>query len=93
MIGYMCGMLRYYYPVEFIAAYLNNANKDDDIRYGTSLAKQKNVQIRPIKFRYSKAGYQPDRENRAVYKGIASVKYLSAEIADAIAPYGMLIDV
>ena len=31
MIGYLCGYLRYYYPVEFIASYLNNANNEDDI--------------------------------------------------------------
>ena len=31
MLGFTCGMLRYYYPVEFIAAYLNNAKTNKDI--------------------------------------------------------------
>ena len=32
MIGYLCGYLRYYYPIEFACAYLNNANNEDDIK-------------------------------------------------------------
>lgn len=32
MIGYTCAYMRYYYPHEFIAAYLNNANNEDDIK-------------------------------------------------------------
>ena len=81
MIGYLCGYLRYYYPVEFIASYLNNANNEDDIANGTALAKQKNIKILPIKFRHSKDTYSPDKENNAIYKGIASVKFLNAEVA------------
>lgn len=81
MIGYLCGYLRYYYPVEFIASYLNNANNEDDIANGTSLAKQKNIKILPIKFRHSKDTYSPDKENNAIYKGIASVKFLNSEVS------------
>ena len=81
MIGYLCGYLRYYYPVEFIASYLNNANNENDIANGTALAKQKNIKILPIKFRHSKDTYSPDKENNAIYKGIASVKFLNAEVA------------
>ncbi len=81
MIGYLCGYLRYYYPVEFIASYLNNANNEEDIANGTALAKQKNIKILPIKFRHSKDTYSPDKENNAIYKGIASVKFLNAEVA------------
>ena len=28
MIGYICAMLRYYYPLEFVAAYLNNSDTE-----------------------------------------------------------------
>ena len=45
MIGYLCAYLRYYYPLEFIAAYINNANNEDDIVNGTILAKDKNISI------------------------------------------------
>lgn len=81
MIGYLCAYLRYYYPVEFIASYLNNANNEDDIANGTALAKEKGIAIKPIKFRYSKATYSPDTENNAIYKGIESVKFLNAGVA------------
>ena len=81
MIGYMCAYLRYYYPVEFISAYLNNANNDADIVNGTALAKQLDISILNPQFRHSKDVYIPDSKNRAIYKGIASIKYLNAEVA------------
>ena len=81
MIGYMCAYLRYYYPVEFISAYLNNANNDTDIVNGTALAKQLSISILNPQFRHSKDVYIPDSKNRAIYKGIASIKYLNAEVA------------
>lgn len=81
MIGYMCAYLRYYYPVEFISAYLNNANNDVDIVNGTALAKQLGISILNPQFRHSKDVYIPDSKNRAIYKGIASIKYLNAEVA------------
>ena len=37
MIGYLCAYLRYYYPAEFITAYLNNANNEDDIKTAAHL--------------------------------------------------------
>ena len=81
MIGYMCAYFRYYYPVEFISAYLNNANNDADIVNGTALAKQLGISIHNPQFRHSKDVYIPDSKNRAIYKGIASIKYLNAEVA------------
>ena len=81
MIGYLCAYLRYYYPVEFISSYLNNAGNENDIINGTALAKEKGITINPIKFRHSKDAYSPDIENNAIYKGIASVKYLNADVA------------
>jgi len=44
MIGYLCGYYRYYNPLEFITAYLNNAKNEDYIRNGTELAKLKGIQ-------------------------------------------------
>lgn len=84
MIGYMCAMMRYYHPVEFITAYLNNANNDDDIKAGTELAQQLNIKINPVRFRYSKYNYQPDVKNYAIYKGIGSVKFSSRDTSDAL---------
>lgn len=80
MIGYVCAYLRYYYPNEFITAYLNNANNEDDIKLGTELAKQLGITIHSIKFRHSTAKYSCD--GNGIYKGISSVKFLNEEAAD-----------
>ena len=82
MIGYLCGYLRYYYPKEFITAYLNNANNEDDINMGTELAKQLNIKIQPIKFRHSIAEYSCD--SNGVYKGISSIKFCNEKIASEL---------
>ena len=84
MIGYLCAYMRYYYAEEFIAAYLNNANNEDDIRYGTELARVKNITIHPIKFRHSGADYTVDKETHSLYKGCSSVKFLSADMAEQL---------
>lgn len=85
MIGYVCGYLRYYYPREFITAYLNNANNSDDITMGTQLAEKLNIPIYPIRFRHSVAKYSCD--DSGIYKGIESIKFLNNKIADEL--YGI----
>lgn len=84
MIGYTCAYMRYYYPEEFIAAYLNNANNEDDIRYGTELAKVKDIKIHPIKFRHSSAKYTVDKNNHCLYKGCGSVKFLNDNVSEKL---------
>lgn len=84
MIGYLCGYYRYYHSLEFITAYLNNANNEDDIRDGTELAKLKGIRISPIKFRYSKAKYFPDKETNTIYKGIGSIKFCNEDIGSRL---------
>ena len=84
MIGYLCGYLRHYYPLEFIAAYLKNADGEKDIANGTELAKQLGIEIKPIKFRHSSDKYTCDKPNKAVYKSVSSVKYLNSAVATAL---------
>ena len=84
MIGYTCGYFRYYYPEEFVAAYLNCASNDDDIRNGTELAKIKNVIIHNIKFGKSESEYSVDKENHALYKGLESIKFLNSQIGQEL---------
>ena len=84
MIGYMCAYLRYYYPEEFIAAYLNCASNSDDIIHGTELAKIKNISINNIKFGHSKSEYTVDKKNHALYKGIESIKFCNSQIAEEL---------
>ncbi|MFC0903659.1 DNA polymerase III subunit alpha [Clostridium sp. MT-14] len=83
MIGYREAYLRHYEPLEFVCAYLNNAgNNQKDLADGTTLARLKNINIYPPKFRYSKDTYYPDKKTNSIYKGIASIKYCNAEIAE-----------
>lgn len=80
MIGYLCAYLRHYYPSEFIASYINNASNPNDVNDGTLLAKQKGVNIRPVKFRHSRGEYFVS--NGVVYKGIGSIPYMNNKIAE-----------
>ena len=84
MIGYLCAYLRYYYPIEFCTALLNNANNDDDLINGTALIKQLNIKLKSPKFRHSKAPYFCDKKNNVIYKGLGSIKYMSADVAEAL---------
>lgn len=86
-IGYICGYLRYYHPVEFITAALNTyQDKEDKTIAITEYAKKNNVEIKHIKFRFSQAKYSCNGEE--IYKGIASIKYLNAQIADELYELG-----
>lgn len=82
MIGYYCAWLRYHYPTEFITAFLNNANNEDDIINGTKLAKDLGIKINDIKFRFSEGIYTCDSKQNIIYKGLASIKYLNNTIAE-----------
>ena len=81
-IGYICGYLRYYYPLEFLTVALNtfvdNEEKSTKI---VEYCNKVGISIRPIKFRHSKDTYTPDKEHNAIYKGVSSVKFLNADVA------------
>ena len=82
MIGYTCAMLRYYYPMEFITAFLNNARTDADIERGTKLAKDKGFKIKAPKFGYAQNDYVCDKETQTIYKGLGSIKSMQSIAAD-----------
>lgn len=84
MIGYTCGYLRYHHPIEFVTAFLNNAQNEADIKDGTELAKLKNIKIVSPKFRYSSALYMPNNKDNSIYKGVASIKYLNNQVAEEL---------
>lgn len=82
-IGYICGYLRYYYPLEFLTSALNIfENKTDDTNRIVAYANKIGIQIKGIKFGKSKSNYTMDKENNCIYKGIASIKYCNSDIAD-----------
>ena len=84
-IGYACGYLRYYYPVEFITACLNiwqdNQEKTSEIK---KYANAKNIKINEAKFRNSRSDYFFDKENKCIYKGMKSIKFLNKKSSDEL---------
>ena len=84
MNGYACTRLRNYYPLEFLTAYLNRAGKIKHRLLGVELAKQLNIQIKPIRFRKSRADYSFNKSENTIYKGIESIKYCNSQIAEEL---------
>lgn len=85
MVGYLCAYMRYYYPLEFITAYLNCAGSNlKDIESGTELAKQFGIEIRLPKFRHSKGLYWFDKKENCIYKGIGSIKDLNVKCGECL---------
>lgn len=85
LIGYVCGYLRYYHPIEFITAALNifkdNAEKTASI---VKYAKKAGVKITSPKFGYSKGDYFFVKEENVITKGLSSVKYMSEGVANEL---------
>lgn len=82
MIGYILGWLRYYYPLEFLTSFLNNANTDEDTLNGTELANQKGIKIKAPKFGHAHNEYMCDKESNIIYKGLGSIKDMQSIAAD-----------
>lgn len=84
LIGYMCAWLRYHYPGEFIAAYLNCAANDEDIADGTTLSQEYRIKIVPPRFGLSKDIYVYDKKQNVISKGIKSVKYMNRAVSNEL---------
>ena len=84
-IGYICGYLRYYYPLEFITTALNIfEGKEEKSLSIIDYAKKRGITISPIKFRHSIARYSFDKETNQIFKGISSIKFMNANVANEI---------
>ena len=84
-LGYVVGWLRCYYKLETVATALNIYEEDSNkcleiLQY----AKKHNIEIKPIRFGKSGSFYTIDKENNAIYKGISSIKYCNAQIANEL---------
>ena len=81
----MSGYLRHYYPLEFLTAAFNIfTGKEDKIVSITEYANKVGIKISPPKFRYSRSGYQMDKATNSIYKGLESIKFMNAEVSDAL---------
>lgn len=84
-IGYICGYLRYYYPLEFLTTALNIFQNDQKKTLAIiDYAKRHNIKISPIKFRHSVAEYSCDKNLNEISKGIASIKFMNSKVANEI---------
>lgn len=84
-IGYVCGYLRYYYPLEFLTVALNIfENNEEKTKRIIEYAKSIGVSIKNIKFRYSLSNYNFNKDDFSIAKGMASIKYLNKRIADEL---------
>lgn len=84
LLGYLCAYLRYYYPLEFITAFLNNAANEEDIRNGTNYANRIGIKITMPKWGLSKSEYFFDRDKGIIAKGLTSIKYISTKNAEEL---------
>lgn len=84
MLGYLCAYYRYHSPIEFITSFLNNAANEDDIKNGTSYANKVGIKITMPKWGVSKGEYFFDKENNIIAKGLSSIKYMGAKIAEEL---------
>lgn len=82
-IGYICGYLRYHYPLEFITTALNIfEGKEEKSLAIINYAKKQGIKISPIKFRHSIAQYSFDKSTNEIFKGISSIKFMNSSVAN-----------
>lgn len=85
ILGYICGYLRYYHPLEFLTAALNifndNLDKTNEI---IKYAAKHGIKVTPPKWGISRSEYFFDKERNIISKGLLSVKYLSENVANEL---------
>ena len=84
LLGYLCAYYRYYHPLEFLTAFLNNAANEDDIKSGTAYAHKIGINITMPKWGVSKGEYFFDASKNIIAKGVSSIKYMNASVADEL---------
>lgn len=77
--------LKAYYPLEYFTVALSLYSDDLD-RTANLIAEMPyfNITLKPIKFRHSRADYNIEKETNSIYKGVQSLKYLNADVSNAL---------
>lgn len=84
-IGYACGYLRHYYPLEFLTATFNvNKGNTEKTAKISEYAKSKGINVLRPTYGKSKAAYFFDKNSNTIYKGVESIKYLNADVANEL---------
>lgn len=84
LLSYMCGYLRYYHPLEWIAAFMKNAANDDDIKTGKQMARDRGIVFTRPEFGQDNRTYFIDHEHKSISDSIASIKGVGEKDAEAI---------
>ena len=85
VIGYICGYLRYYHPLEFLTASLNIFG--DDLEKTGEIIKYANkvgIKVTMPKWGISKNEYICDEERHLIAKGMNSIKFMSKSAANEL---------
>lgn len=84
-LGFACGYLRHYYPLETLTEALNVYAEDADKTYKIKeYIAGKNIPIKQIRFGHSNAEYTCDKKAYEIYQGIGSIKFCNEQIADEL---------
>lgn len=84
-LGYICGYLRYYHPLEFLTASLNIFQDDQDKTAEiTKYAGKVGIRVTQPKWGVSRSGYAFNRDKNVIAKGLSSIKYMNAQVADEL---------
>ena len=88
-IGYICGYLRYYYPLEFLTVALN-INKDnlEKTSKASEYANKLGIKIESPKFGFAKGEYFFNKETNSIYKGVGCIKNLNSKVGDELYELG-----
>ena len=85
MIGFFIGWLRYYHKIELLTSalnvYVDNNEKMASIK---EYIKSQGIKIKGIKFGKSKAKYFMNKEENAIYQGMASIKFCNETIGEEL---------
>lgn len=83
--GYVSGWLRYHYPLQFLTIAMNiNQGKEEKTAALTTYAHKLGIKIKSPQFRHSRAAYFCDTTTGCIYKGLGSIKYMSAAVAEEL---------
>jgi DNA polymerase III subunit alpha len=85
-IGYVCGYLRYYYPLQTLTVALNifyeNEEKSNNIiKY---IKNKTDIKIKSIRFGKSTSSYNFDKSENVIYKGMSAIKYISKDLGNEL---------
>ena len=82
-LSYISCWERLYYPLEWACAGLNAYNGHDDQTISiTNWCKRNKINIKPVRFGTSRAGYSFNRETQEIYKGADSIKRMNVDAAE-----------